>query len=357
MFESTQLELEQYFSAVLEKNASDIFLTAGRPPILRVNKELLELSEAKLMTNDGVKAILEAMVDEDLLKLFYANKELDFSYQYKEIARFRVNAYFQSGKIALSMRNIPQKIRTLEELNLPGTIKSFATIRQGLVLFASPTGSGKTTTITALIDYINHTQHKHIITIENPIEYIFQDDRSFIEQQAVGYDVHSFEQGLESSVKSVPDYVMIGDIKTPDILEKTILVAESGHVVIASLNTSYATETVNWIIGLFKTSRQPEIQTRLANVLTGIVTQRLIPSIDERMVPAVEILIGSQAARNLIREGKTYQLDDVIATGIGEGMISLDRSLVELVKNGIIAKEEAINHVKDIPTFESLLQS
>ena len=355
-YQSLELAREDLFGAILEKGASDMFLTAGKPPILRITKELLELSNQDVMTPDDIRTILDSLIDDAMREKFARDLVLDFSYDYKDIARFRINAYHQKGVVSLTLRYIPRAIPSLETLNLPTTIKSFANLSKGLVLFVSPKGSGKSTTIASLLNFINQTQQKRITTVERPIEYMYVNERSICEQREVGQDIHSAADALESIMRSGSDVVFVSHMDTPEVIEKTLLVAETGHLVFATLNTSYAAETVNWIVDLFPVNRQPEIRTRLAQALSGVVTQQLIPSLDERLHPATEILIVNSAVRNLIREGKTYQLDDVIATGIGEGMISLDRSLVELVKNGIVAKEEAISHVRDIPTFESLLQ-
>lgn len=357
MYTSVQLELEELVGAVLEKGASDLFLIAGKSPVLKVQNEYFEVTDKQPLDRDSLQGIFDSMASEEQKKKFSKDLRLDLSYEYKDIARFRVNAYRQRGSVSLVLRYIPKTVPPVEDLNLPNTIKSFTTIPKGLVLFVSPAGSGKTTTIASLLDFINHTQQKHIITIEDPIEYLIKSDRSFCEQMEVGEDTIDAIQGLQSVMHASADVVMVSRLDSPEKIEKAIMVAETGHLVFATMNTSYAMETINWIVDLYPTSRQVEMQTRLAAVLSGIVTQQLVPTVDERLMPAVEILIANQAVKHLIREGKSYQLDDVIATGVGEGMLSLDRSLVELVKNGVVAKEEAINHVKDIPTFESLLQN
>jgi twitching motility protein PilT len=356
MYESSQLQLEQLFGAVTEKGASDLYLTVGKPPVLRIHGELLELTNMQVMTNDAIRAMLIEMVPQDRLQKFDLAKFLDFAYAYKEIARFRISAYFQKGKISLAMRYIPKVVPTIDSLRLPNTVKSFATAPAGLVLFVSPKGSGKSTTIASLLDFINHTQTRRIITVEHPIEYVLQNDRSFCEQQEVGVDVNSVSDALIGVQRGGFDIVMVSKMDSPQTIEQTIAIAESGHLVFATLGTQYAADTINWIIDLYPPSRQGEMRTRLSSVLTGIVTQKLVPSLEDSLVPACEIMISNLAVKNIIRDGKTYQLDDMIATGAEEGMISMDRSLAELVQNGLIAKEEAINHVKEIPTFESLLQ-
>ncbi len=356
MYESSQLQLEQLFGAVTEKGASDLYLTVGKPPVVRIHGDLLELTDMQVQTADGIRAMLIAMVPQDRLQKFDQQKFLDFAYAHKDIARFRISAYFQKGKVSLAMRYIPKVIPSIDSLRLPGTLKSFTTQPSGLILFVSPKGSGKSTTIASLLDFINHTQAKRIITVEHPIEYVLQNDRSFCEQQEVGVDVNSSLDALLGVQRGGFDVVMVSKMDTPEIIEQTIAVAESGHLVFATLGTQYASETINWIVDLYPPSRQGEIRTRLATVLTGVVTQKLIPSLEDSMVPACEIMMSNLAVKNIIREGKTYQLDDMIATGASEGMVSFDRSLAELVQSGLVAKEEAINHVKEIPTFESLLQ-
>lgn len=356
MYESSQLQLEQLFGAVTEKGASDLYLTVGKPPVLRIHGDLLELSNTQIFTNESIRAMLIAMVPQDRLQKFDQEKFLDFAYAHKDIARFRISAYFQKGKVSLAMRYIPKTIPRIDALNVPATIKSFATQPTGLVLFVSPKGSGKSTTIASLLDFINHTQARRIITVEHPIEYVLQNDRSFCEQQEVGTDVNSVSDALSGIQRGGFDVVMVSKMDTPQTIEQTIAIAESGHLVFATLGTQYAADTINWIVDLYPPSRQGEIRTRLSSVLSGIVTQKLVPSLEQTLIPACEIMVSNLAVKNIIRDGKTYQLDDMIATGAEEGMISMDRSLAELVQNGMVAKEEAINHVKEIPTFESLLQ-
>lgn len=356
MYESSQLQLEQLFGAVTEKGASDLYLTVGKPPVLRIHGELLELSNMNVMTDEAIRALLITMVPQERLQKFDTDKFLDFTYAHKDIARFRISSYFQKSKVSLAMRYIPKVIPSIDSLHLPSTVKSFATALSGLVLFVSPKGSGKSTTIASLLDFINHTQARRIITIEHPIEYVLQNDRSFCEQQEVGVDVNSAMEALTGVQRGGFDVVMVSKMDSPQTIEQTISVAESGHLVFATLGTQFAADTINWIIDLYPPSRQGEIRTRLSSVLAGIVTQKLVPSLESSLVPACEILMSNLAVKNLIRDGKTYQLDDMIVTGASEGMISMDRSLAELVASGLVAKEEAINHVKEIPTFESLLQ-
>ncbi len=356
MYESSQLQLEQLFGAVTEKGASDLYLTVGKPPVLRIHGDLLELSNTQIFTNEAIRAMLIAMVPQEKLLKFDQEKFLDFAYAHKDIARFRISAYFQKGKVSLAMRYIPKTIPRIDTLNVPATIKSFATQPSGLVLFVSPKGSGKSTTIASLLDFINHTQARRIITVEHPIEYVLQNDRSFCEQQEVGVDVNSVSDALLGIQRGGFDIVMVSKMDNPQTIEQTLSIAESGHLVFATLGTQYAADTINWIVDLYPPSRQGEIRTRLSSVLSGIVTQKLVPSLEQTLIPACEIMVSNLAVKNIIRDGKTYQLDDMIATGAEEGMISMDRSLAELVQNGLIAKEEAINHVKEIPTFESLLQ-
>lgn len=356
MYESSQLQLEQLFGAVTEKGASDLYLTVGKPPLLRIHGRLLELSNMQIFTNEAIRSMLIAMVPQDRLQKFDQEKFLDFAYAHKDIARFRISAYFQKGKVSLAMRYIPKNVPGIDSLNLPSTIKSFATQPSGLVLFVSPKGNGKSTTIASLLDFINHSQSRRIITVEHPIEYVLQNDRSFCEQQEVFVDVNSVSDALAGIQRGGFDVVMVSKMDSPQVIEQTIAVAESGHLVFATLGTQYAADTINWIVDLYPPSRQGEIRTRLASVLIGTVTQKLVPSLESSLVPACEIMVSNLAVKNIIRDGKTYQLDDMIATGASEGMISMDRSLAELVQNGLVAREEAINHVKEIPTFESLLQ-
>lgn len=356
MYQSYTLELEALAQAMLEKGASDLFLSAGRPPMIRLNRELLELTGNKVVSGEEIAGLMSALVTPEQLHEFEERHVLNFSFDHKNIARFRVHAYRQRGGTSLVFRSIPQAIPSLESLNIPSTVKSFTTLTRGLVLFTSPTGGGKTTTLASLLDFINHTQAKRILTLEQPIEYLLQSDRSICEQQEVGRDLMSFEEGIDQSLLASIDVLMVGEMTSPLAMEKALFAAEAGQLVFVALNTMYAENTLSWILDLYPTARQVEIRTRLSNVLCGMVTQQLIPTIDEHMTPALEILIGTPAIRNAIREGKIYQIDDMVATGFAEGMLSLDRSLVELVKHGYVAKEAVTSFVRDIPTFESLLQ-
>ncbi len=334
-------ELENYLDAVIEKDATDVHITSNRPPILRVNGSLKNLEGVEALVSEHAKELALSLLDEEQKKRFWIDKDIDFSFTYKNKARFRVNVYQQSNNISAAFRFIPAKVRTIEELNLPPILHSFSQASQGFFLVVGPSGHGKSTALAAMIDEINHTRQDHIITIEDPIEYVFPQDKCIIDQREVGVDVQDFHRGLRAMFREDADVVMIGEMRDPETISTAITAAETGHLIFSTLHTNTASQTIDRIIDTFPPHQQGQIKTQMASTLLGVLSRRLIPTIKGGTINAVELLIGNSAVRNLIREGKAHQIDMVIETHSEEGMISLNRSLVDLVERGIISYENA----------------
>jgi len=354
---SERLNLERLLNIVLEKGASDLHLSVGRPPTLRVDRKLHPIEGEDVLTPEKTAGLIDALLSEKQKQIFEAQRELDLSYAFSDKARFRINVFHQKGFVGAAMRLIPNKIRTVEELNLPLVLKDFTNEFQGLVLFVGPTGHGKSTTLAALIDLINHSRSEHIITIEDPIEYLFVPDKSIIDQRELNQDTLSFARALRSALREDGDVVMVGEMRDLDTISTTITVAETGHLVFATLHTNNAAQTVDRIIDAFPSHQQNQIRTQLASIITGVVSQRLIPKIGGGRIVATEIMMATPAVRNLIREGKAYQLDSVIQTGAEEGMIALDKSLADLVRNQQITMEDAMLFASDPKNLSALLES
>lgn len=334
-------KITELLAFVAEHQASDLHLGAGRHPVVRMDNQLTPLSNYGVMDNENVEAIVKEVLSEEQFKRFMIDKEIDLSYSLEKKARFRVNVYFQKGNFAVAMRYLPVKIKTIEELGLPSVLHEFTRAKQGFVLVTGPTGEGKSTTLAAMIDEINHSRQEHIITIEDPIEYIFSQERSIIDQREVGKDTQSFSQSLRSTFREDADVIMVGEMRDPETMATAVTAAETGHLVFSTLHTNDAAQTVDRIVDSFPSSQQNQIRTQLASSLLGIISQRLITRVDGGLVPAVEVLIADTAVSNLIREQKTHQLNTVIETNVEKGMVSLNRSLVSLLEQGAISMESA----------------
>lgn len=341
MIKDYQAELNDLLEAVGKQNASDLHISVGRHPTLRIDGDLIPLVKKPIITPEDAQGLVLALLNEEQKQRFLKEKELDFAYSYKDKARFRVNVYFQQGYMGAALRFLPFKIKTLKELNLPSILEKFTHHTQGFFLVVGPSGHGKSTTLAALIDIINHKRNDHIVTIEDPIEYIFTQDRCLIDQREVGIDTEGFHRALRSVFRQDPDVIMIGEMRDLETISAALTAAETGHLVFATLHTNNAAQTIDRIIDSFPASAQSQIKIQLAATLLGVVSQRLIPRIEGGRIPAVEIMFSNPAVRNLIREGKTHQLDMVIETSAEEGMISLNKSLADLVHKGEISLENA----------------
>src|SRR3989344_5607949 len=334
--------LEDLITMVAKEDASDLHLSVGRHPTLRVSGQLVPLSKIPILTAENTQGLAEAMMDAETFAEFLKNHERDFSYSFKDKMRFRVNSYFQKGYVWVAMRLIPVRIKTLAELNIPNVLLDFAKKEQGFFLAVGPTGHGKSTTLAALVDVINHTKAAQIVTIEDPIEYIFTPDRSMVDQREVGSDTADFPIALRSMFRQDMDVAMIGEMRDHETMATAVTAAETGHLVFSSLHTNNAAQTIDRIIDSFPGAQQAQIRSQLANTLIGVFSQRLIPRIAGGLIPAYELLISNPAVRNLIRENKTHELDLVIETNSENGMVSFNRSLMYLVRRGEITMENAL---------------
>jgi len=349
------LSIKNLLETVFSRNASDLHLCVGVPPTLRIDGNLVPIPDMPVLTPEDTKALAYSILTEEQRELFEKQKELDLSYALEEKARFRVNVFYQKGYISVALRYLPSRIRTLEELGLPPICQEFTKPSQGFVLVTGPTGHGKSTTLAAMIDQINHEKACHIITIEDPIEYLFVHDKSIIDQRELHLDTHSFANALRSVLREDPDVVLIGEMRDLETIAAAITIAETGHLVFATLHTNSAAQTVDRIIDVFPPHQQPTVRTQLANILLGIISQRLLPKIGGGRTVAAEVLFATPAVRNLIREGKSYQIQNVIQTGKEENMISLDKTLASLVQKGEITAETAEPYAIDLKFFHKLL--
>ena len=354
MIDSKQ-KFEQLLSDVVRENASDLHIAVGRHPTLRIDGVLTPLTKEDIITAEQAQNFIFSMISEEQQERFMREKEADFSYNYRDRARFRVNIFFQRGYMGAALRLIPAKIRTLQELNIPLIIEDLVK-QQGFLLIVGPTGHGKSTTLAALIDLINHTRTEHIITIEDPIEYLFASDRSIIDQREVGIDTPDFHRALKSMFRQDVDVAMIGEMRDAETMGTAVTAAETGHLVLSSLHTNNAAQTIDRIIDIFPGAQQDQIRTQLASTLIAIVSQRLIPRLSGGLVPAVEILIANAAVRNLIRENRIHEINLILETHVDIGMMSLNRSLVSLVRKGEISMENAMIYSLNPEEFQTILR-
>jgi twitching motility protein PilT len=350
----TSGEINKYLDFAIEKIASDIHIISGIPIVIRIDGKLFAVPGSNPNTPEKIKELLDGFVPRELGELFKIKKELDFSFGYKEM-RFRVNIYMEKSVPAASLRLIPKAIRGFKELGLPPILEKFTEHNQGFVVLAGPTGSGKSTTLAAIVDRINENSSKHIVTIEDPIEYVFEHKKSIISQREVGYDTESFPKALRSALREDPDVVYIGEMRDLETTEAALTIAETGHLVFTTLHTNSAAQTADRIVNIFPTHLRQQVASQLASVLLGVVSQRLIPKVGGGRVLAAEILIGNSAVKSLIREEKSYQIPNVIQTSAAEGMISLDKVLAEYVSRGEITLEDALSWSLDPKSFKMMV--
>ena len=323
---------------------------------MRLEGYLTPIAGYQKLNAEEVETLVFAILDEDQRRILLKDKEFDFSFAFGDLGRFRVNAFHERGNLAASLRLIPNQIKTIAELGLPPVIQNFAEFPRGLVLITGPTGSGKSTTLAALVDKINSEKAQHIITIEDPIEFTHKSKRSAVVQREVHYDTYSFSAALRSALRQDPDIVLIGEMRDLETISAAITIAETGHLVFATLHTNSAAQSIDRMIDVFPPHQQPQVRSQLANVLQGICAQRLIPAIGGGRVVSAEVLVANPAVRNIIREGKTHQLDAVIQTGADQGMQTMDRTLVKLVQTGVITYDNAREYAVDIVEFERLMR-
>ncbi len=346
------LRIESLLEECVRRNASDLHLQYGIPPILRVDGELVPIPGMPALNETTLKDMIFATLDEGQQSIFLKDKEFDYSFTFGDVARFRVNIFHERGKMAAAFRLIPNKIQSLSELGLPSIVETFADFPRGLVLVTGPTGSGKSTTLAAIIDKINREKSRHIITIEDPIEFTHKSQRSIIVQREVHYDTFSFSAALRSALREDPDVVLIGEMRDLETIQSAITIAETGHLVFATLHTNSAAQSIDRMIDVFPSHQQPQVRTQLSNMLMAICAQRLVPAINGGRIAAAEIMIANPAIRALIRDGKTFQLDTAIQTGADQGMQTMDRTLAKLVREGTITYDNAREFAVDIVEFE-----
>src|SRR6201996_1047405 len=351
-----QPRIEVLLDQVIKKKASDLHIQVGLPPMLRIDGALVAVTGADVLDEEAIEALIFSILDEDQKQILLKDKEFDFSFAYGDLGRFRVNAFHERGNLAAALRLIPNEILTIEQLGLPEIVNKFADYPRGLVLVTGPTGSGKSTSLAAMVHKINLEKAMHIITIEDPIEYTHKSIKSVVVQREVHYDTYSFSAALRSALREDPDVVLIGEMRDLETIASAITIAETGHLVFATLHTNSASQSIDRMIDVFPPHQQSQIRAQLSNILMAICSQRLVPSIGGGRIAAAEILIATPAVRNIIREGKTHQLEAVIQTGAEFGMQSMDKTLVSLVHNGTISYDEARNYAVDLDELDRLMR-
>lgn len=350
------LRIEILLEEVVRKRASDLHLQVGLAPMLRVDGALTAVAGYDALTEEQVEVLIYAILDEEQRQVLSKDKEFDFSFAFGDLGRFRVNAFHERGNLAAALRLIPNQIDDLASLGMPAVVNKFAEYPRGLVLVTGPTGSGKSTTLAALVDKINTERSHHIITIEDPIEFTHKSKRSVVVQREVHYDTYSFSAALRSALRQDPDVVLIGEMRDLETISAAITIAETGHLVFATLHTNSAAQSIDRMIDVFPPHQQPQVRAQLANILMAICSQRLIPMIGGGRTVASEVLVANPAVRNIIREGKSHQLDAVIQTGADQGMQSMDRTLANLIRNGTITYDEAKNFAVDLSELDRMMR-
>ncbi|MGA9228225.1 MAG: type IV pilus twitching motility protein PilT [Mesobacillus sp.] len=340
-------KIEHLLRSGFENKASDIHITVGIPPVMRINGDLRRYGTDPI-TPDETEGMARAVIPEKSWEHFKSKGELDFSYGIPGISRFRVNAYHQRGCVSLAIRIVPTRIPTLEELELPEILKKISEKPQGLVLVTGPTGSGKSTTLASMIQYMNMTMRKHIVTLEDPIEYLHKHGNSIIDQREIGFDTNNFANGLRAALRQDPDVILVGEMRDLDTIQTAITAAETGHLVLGTLHTSSAPATINRIIDVFPPGQQAQVRIQLASVLVSVISQRLFPTVDKKgRRSATEILVNNAAVANLIRNEKIHQIISVMQTSRIYGMHTLEMNIKELLQQGIISKEVAEPYLQE----------
>ncbi len=345
---------EELIEILIREDGSDLHISAGRFPAVRVNGELIFLLNRAALTQEDISGMLKSILSEEHFRHFLEIEELDFSYEYQGKLRLRGNAFIQQGKISVVLRLIPE-VKTFEQLNLPPILAEFARKRQGFFLVVGPVGQGKSATMAAMVRLINEERAAHILTIEDPVEYTYAQGKSIIDQREVGIDTADFAVALKSAFRQDVNAILIGEMRNAETISTAVTAAETGHLVLSTLHTNNASQTVDRIIDSFPAGQQDQIRVQLASSLLGIFSQRLVPRIAGGRVPAYELLINNNAVSNLIREKRTHEIDMVIETGSELGMIDMNRSLIDLVRRGEITIENAMLYSFNPKNLERLL--
>ncbi|MEI6843414.1 MAG: PilT/PilU family type 4a pilus ATPase [bacterium] len=348
-------KFEELVELMLKEDASDLHLSEDRQPMIRVAGSLIPMVKYPALTKSDMKSILELLLDDSKKQIFEDTKSVDLAYSHNEKTRFRCNVFMRIGKISLAMRLIPRQIKTIEELRLPSIIETFTTKQQGFFLVVGPTGHGKSTTLASLIEMINERRLEHIITIEDPIEYLFESKKSVIDQREILQDSPDFHKALKDMFREDVDVLMVGEMRDPETMSTAVTAAETGHLVFSTLHTNTAAQTVSRIIDSFSTEQQDQIRVQLSASLLGIFSQRLVPRVSGGLIPACELLINNTAVANLIRENRTHELESVIETSSDQGMINLNKYLAELVSAGEITIENAYLYSSNPKSLERML--
>lgn len=348
-------ELGALIELILQEKASDLHFSVGAHPLIRVSGTLIPLVKKPILTDADVAAFAKVLMRADQFKRYQEYTEIDFSYENSEGVRFRGNAFHQRGKMGIALRLIPNVIRDFSELNLPPILESFTQRSQGFFLCVGPVGQGKSTTLAAMVNTINKTRAEHIVTIEDPIEYVYEEEKSLIDQREVGIDTANFETALQAALRQDVDVILVGEMRNTETIAAAVTAAETGHLVYSTLHTNDAAQTINRIVDSFPAEQQDQIRIQLASSLVAIFSQRLIPHIAGGLVPAYELLINNTAVSNLIRENRIHEIPSVIETGLEQGMIDMNRSLARLVQNGDITVENAFTYAVNPKGLERLI--
>ena len=351
------LTIQHLLEEVIKRHASDLHLTVGAMPTIRVDGSLVAIEHSAPLSGADVENLCFSLTSDEQKDILLSNKEVDFSFALGEVARFRVNLYHQKGYLGAALRFIPTNIRTIADLGLPNVVEHFTNLPQGFVLVTGPTGMGKSTTLAAMINQINENKASHIITIEDPIEYVYPHRQSLVTQRELHLDTHSWDIALRSVLREDPDVVMVGEMRDFETISAALTIAETGHLVFATLHTNSASQTIDRIIDVFPEHQQAQVRSQLASSLEGIISQRLIPALGGGRVVATEILTMNSGIRSVIREGKTHQIDNLMTTGSDVGMTSLERSLVTLIQAGKISLEEAKQHTLRSGELERIMRN
>ena len=349
-------KLHQLIESVLENEASDLHFSVGHKPVLRITGKLTPLSDFSVLTTEDVLGYADVLLSEHRRQEFDDHWQADFAFQATNGQRFRGHIFYQKGEPGIVLRHISDEIKTVDELSLPPVLYSFAQMRQGFFLCVGPVGQGKSTTLASMVDYVNEKRFEHIVTIEDPIEYVYKPKQSIIDQREVGIDTQSFEDGLHATFRQDVNVILVGEMRSRETIATAVTAAETGHLVLSTMHTNNAAQSINRIIDSMPGDAKDQVRMQLAGSLAGIFSQRLIPTVDGTgRIPAYELLVNTNAVANLIREDRIHEINSVIETGLEQGMIDMNRSLVDLVKKGLITVEDAFSHSFNPKALERLI--